>query len=347
MRSSDISFRHLLGAVKTFFIKYELWFAALILTLMICTLVRHQFQIDKTVSIPVTVATRAGEIPLGTPSPEKITVKLRGRKSILENLSGNDLKIALSTERSEKPSGPGNSGENGLDFRWNVSRNDVQIPLRLRLGVRVVSLEQHQVSMLIDTTESRELPVEAVLDETSLPPGCKVGKVTVNPEKIRITAPSTKLEKIELIRTLPISLEGVRHSFDCDQKLDFSGFSGQDKPDVDREKVFVQVEILRATEETREFTAVPVRILIPPTPKEQVMSCQIVTAPTVDLKVSGEKNLIEILRKEDFFVFADITDFTKPGRYEIDLRCTIGKNGITKFEINPQRISVKLERVSK
>ena len=53
------------------------------------------------------------------------------------------------------------------------------------------------------------------------------------------------------------------------------------------------------------------------------------------------------LRKEDFFVFANITDFTKPGLYQIDLRCTLEKNGITKFEINPQRIGVKLERVSK
>ena len=201
--------------------------------------------------------------------------------------------------------------------------------------------------MLIDSPESRELPVEAVLDETSLPMGYKVGKVTVNPEKIKITAPSPKLEKIKVIRTLPVSLEGIRHSFDCDQKLDFSGFSGRDNPDVDRDKVFVQVEILRAKEETREFTAVPVRILIPPTSRQQFMSCEIVTAPTVDLKVSGEKTVIEILRKEDFFVFADITDFTKPGLYQIDLRCAIEKTGVTKFEINPQRIGVKLERVSK
>lgn len=345
MKSSDTSFRDFRSWIRAFFMKHLLKFAAMILAVMIWSMVRYQFQIDKTVTVWVTVATRTGEIPLGTPSPEKITVNLRGSKSVLENLSGGDLKIVLNTENAEKPSGTGPSGENGQNFQWNVSAKDVQIPFLL--GVQVVSLEQKRVSMLIDNTESRELPVEAVLDETSLPPGYKVGKVTVNPGKITVTAPSTKLEKINVIRTLPVSLEGITHSFDCDQKLDFSGFSGRDKPDVDRDKVFVQVEILRAKEVTREFTAVPVRVLIPPTPKEQFMSCEIVTAPTVDLKVSGEKNVIEILRKEDFFVFADITDFTKPGLYQIDLRCAIEKTGITKFEINPQRIGVKLERVSK
>ena len=345
MRFSDISFRNFPDVAKAFFVKNELWFAALILTLMICTLVRYQFQTGKQVLVRVSVSTRPGEIPLGTPSPEMVTVNLRGRKSVLENLSGSDLEIRLSTENAKKLSNSEDSDENGLNLQWNVSRKDVYIPFLL--GVQVASLEEKQVSMLVDTTESRELPVEPVLDETSLPSGYKVGKVTINPEKIKITAPSTKLEKIELIRTKPISLEGIRHSFDCDQKLDFSGFSGRDKPDVDRDKVFVQVEILRAKEVTREFTAVPVRILIPPTPKEQFMSCQIVTSPTVDLKVSGEKTVIDILRKEDFFVFANITDFTKPGLYQIDLRCTLEKNGITKFEINPQRIGVKLERVSK
>ena len=345
MRLSDISFRNFPSGIRAFFMKHLLKFAALILTAMIWSLVHFQDQIDKEIVVPVKISTRSDEIPLGTPSPEKIAVKLRGSKSILENLSGNPLKIVLSTENAEKPSPSEDSGENGLNLRWNVSKRDVQMPFLL--GVEVVSLEPDQVSMVVDTTESRELPVEAVLNEASLPPGYKVGKITVNPQKIRITAPSTKLEKVKVIRTLPVPLEGITHSFDCDQKLDFGGYADRDKPDVDRDKVFVQVEILRATEETREFTAVPVRILIPPTPKEQIMSCEIVTAPTVDLKVSGEKNVVEILRKEDFFVFADITDFTKPGLYQIDLRCAIGKSGITRFEINPRQISVKLERVSK
>ena len=345
MRLSDISFRNFPSGLRTFFMKHLLKFAALILTAMIWSLVHFPDQIEKDFSVPVKITTRSGEIPLGTPSPEKLVVKLRGNKSALENFSGKKLKIVLSTENAEKPSPSEDYGENGLNFQWNVSKRDVQMPFLL--GTEVVSLEPDQVSMLIDTTESKELPVEPWLDEPSLPPGYKLGKITVNPEKIRITAPSTKLEKIKLIRTQKISLEGIRHSFDCDQKLDFGAFSDRDKPDVDRDKVFVQVEILRATEETREFTAVPVRILIPPTPKEQIMSCEIVTAPTVDLKVSGEKNVVEILRKEDFFVFANITDFTKPGLYQIDLRCTLEKSGITKCEINPQRIGVKLERVSK
>ena len=52
-------------------------------------------------------------------------------------------------------------------------------------------------------------------------------------------------------------------------------------------------------------------------------------------------------RKEDIFIFANISDFQKPGLYWIDLHCAIDQNGITSYRITPSKISVKLERVSK
>ena len=116
--------------------------------------------------------------------------------------------------------------------------------------------------------------------------------------------------------------------------------------DFDRKSVLVQVEILRAMK-TRKFETLPVRILIPPDPKRQALSCEIVSSPTVELQVTGEENIIDLLRKEDIFIFANISSFTKPGLYRIDLRCAIGKNGITEVKISPSEVSVKLEQISK
>ena len=77
------------------------------------------------------------------------------------------------------------------------------------------------------------------------------------------------------------------------------------------------------------------------------MSCEIVSNPTVDLEVSGAENVINSLRREDIFVFANISEFQKPGLYSIDLHCAIDQNGITSYTITPSKISVKLERISK
>ena len=55
----------------------------------------------------------------------------------------------------------------------------------------------------------------------------------------------------------------------------------------------------------------------------------------------------ETLDKDDIFIFANISEFTKPGLYWIDLRCAIGKNGVTSFKLDPHKINVKLEQINR
>lgn len=316
-----------------FFMKNLLMFAALLLTVLIWSAIRFQFRIEKTVEVDIGVEPQKGEIPLGSPTPEKVTVTLKGDKSRLETMTEKSVTILLKYEQAKRKD---------KSCVWALRSSDVKLPY-YAIGIKVLSIKPDKVSQQVDKMDSKTLPVEAILDETTLPKGYKVGKVTVSPEKITVTAPSSKLEKIKTIRTLPISLENITHSFDCDQEFDTENCSDLD---FDRKNVLVQVEILRALK-TRTFNTLPVRILIPPSSKKQTLSCEIVSAPTVDLEVSGSENVIDLLRKEDIFVFANISDFTKPGLYWIDLRCAIDKNGITSSKIDPPKISVKLEQISK
>lgn len=316
-----------------FFMKNLLKFVALLLAVLIWVAIRSQFQIRKSVDVDISVKIQKGEeIPLGTVTPEKVTVFLTGSRSMLENLSGKDLKILLDTEKAERKD---------KTCIWNLRPSDVKGPVRF--GIKAYRVEPEKVSLLVDKVEEKKLRVEAVLDESGLPRGYKVGKVTVDPEEITVTAPSTRLEKLKTVRTQPISLENITHSFDCDQPFDTGNYSGLV---FNQKNVLVQVEILRALK-TRTFNTLPIRILIPPASKNQTLSCEIVSAPTVDLEISGAENVIDMLRKEDIFIFASISDFTKPGLYWIDLRCAVDKNGITSYEIKPSKISVKLERISR
>ena len=222
---------------------------------------------------------------------------------------------------------------------WDVKSSNITVPF----GLRVKSFRPSKVNLTIDKIISRELPVEAVLDENKLPSGYKIGKVTVAPEKVTVRAPSTKLNRMKTIRTTPIPLDNITHNFDCDQGFDSVNYSDID---FDRKNVLVQVEILRANK-SRVFKTVPIRILIPSVSRQQFMSCEIVSNPTVDLEVSGAENVINSLRREDIFVFANISEFQKPGLYWIDLRCAIDKTGISASKIFPSKVNVKLERISK
>ena len=320
--------------VLAFFMKNLLFFAAVILTLQIWLAIRLQLQVDRDIEIPVTIQTQDNEIPLGTPSPEKVTVSLSGGSSLVSNLTGRELKLVLNTSRAKKK-----DEDNVTKCSWSINTSDIEAPF----GLRIKNVSPGLIKLSIDRFITKELPVEAILNEADLPAEYKIGKVTIEPEKVTVTAPSSKLSKLKKVRTTPIPLDNINHSFDCDQGIDSEKYTDID---FDRKNVLVQVEILRRTR-TRNFETLPVRILIPSASRKQAMVCEIVSNPTVDLQVSGAEHVINALRREDIFIFANISEFQKPGLYQIDLRCAIDKNGISAFKITPSKVNVKLERISR
>ena len=312
------------------FNKYLLLTASLLLSLLIWRSIRSQFETKVDISVPVSIKMQPGEVSLGTASPEKVSVTLEGSQTLLDNIASRELELELDTAQAKK------SGNNRV---WTLKKSDFKVPH----WVKIRNFSPGKVQILLDKVESRKLPVEAVMDESKLSPGYKVGRVTIEPKEVTVTAPSTKLDKLKTIRTLPIPLDNITHSFDCDQGFDSKKYSDID---FDRKNVLVQVEIIRANK-TRTFKTLPVRILVPPASKQHAMVCEIVSAPTVDLDVSGAEAVINALRRENIFVFANISEFQKPGLYSIDLHCAIDQNGITSYTITPSKISVKLERISK
>lgn len=320
--------------VAAFIMKNLLFFAAVILTLQIWLAIRLQLQVDRDIEIPVTIQMQDNEVPLGTPSPDKVTVSLSGGSTLVSNLTGKELKLVLNTSLAKKK-----EEDNVTKCTWTVNTSDIEAPF----GLRIKNVSPAMIKLSLDKFITKELPVEAILNEANLPEGYKIGKVTIEPEKVTVRAPSSKLSKLKRVRTTPIPLDNINHSFDCDQGIDSEKYTDID---FDRKNVLVQVEILRRTR-TRNFKTIPVRILIPPASRQQTMACEIVSNPTVDLEVSGAENVIDALRREDIFIFANISDFQKPGLYQIDLRCAIDKNGISSFKISPPKVNVKLEQISK
>ena len=321
------------GKAAAFFMKNLLLIAAVILTVQIWLAIRYQLQIDREIEIPVTIQTQGDEVPLGTPSPDKVRVSLAGPSSLVNNLTGR-VKLVLNTGQAKKK-------EEGNISRctWTVSTSNIEAPI----GLRIKNVSPEIINLSLDKFISDELTVEAVWNENELPAGYKVGNVTIEPKKVKVRAPSSKLSLLKKIRTTPIPLNNITHSFGCDQGLDKGKYTDID---FDRKNVQVQVEIRRRNR-TRSFKTLPVRILIPSASRQQAMACEIVSNPTVDLEVSGEENVINALRRENIFIFANISEFQKPGLYQIDLRCAIEKNGISAFKITPAKVNVKLERISR
>lgn len=332
-----------------FFTKNLLLFAAFVLSLQIWWTIREQIeknkkietkQVDYTVKI---LYQKSEGVPMGTPTPEKVSVSLSGEQSDLKKLSS-DLQLKLDTSQAEGRT----ETDNNIKYTWTVKDSDLKVPSK----VQVENFKETKIEFTLDKIITKELKVEANLNKDELPAGYKIGNVTIVPEKVPAKGPASTLSELERIRTTVIPLDHQKDEFELNPELD------EDKyPDIDfgvysrkekekKKTLLVQIKVLRRNR-TRFFKTLPVRILIPSASRKQVMACEIVSNPTVDLEVSGEENVINVLRREDIFIFANISEFQKPGLYQIDLRCAIDKNGISDSKITPSKVNVKLEQISR
>ena len=163
------------GKAAAFFMKNLLLFAAVILTVQIWLAIRLQLQVDREIEIPVTIQTQDDEVPLGTPSPDKVTVFLSGGSSLVNNLTGRELKLVLNTSMAKKK-----EEDNVTKCTWSVNTANIEAPI----GLRIKNVSPMMIKLSLDKFISKELPVEAILNESALPGGYKIGKVTIEPKKI-------------------------------------------------------------------------------------------------------------------------------------------------------------------
>ena len=60
------------------------------------------------------------------------------------------------------------------------------------------------------------------------------------------------------------------------------------------------------------------------------------------MTLTAGKEVSESLRKEDFFPYVDVSSFTRPGLYEMDVRCAFELSNIRVKKVHPRRIRVLL-----
>jgi hypothetical protein len=90
------------------------------------------------------------------------------------------------------------------------------------------------------------------------------------------------------------------------------------------------------------FSRVPVRVLKAPDGEKTGFSCRILSGSSVDVTLTAGKETSESLRKEDFFPYVDISSFTRPGIYEMDVRCAFELSNVRVKKVHPRRIRVLL-----
>ena len=326
MRWQDFSRSRFVAAIIKFFTTNVLLkIFALALTMLIFALApREEPEVKEFQDVPVRVHVRGKNILVDDKS-SFVRVVLKGRQ-IDPHLTGSDLKVELDTEDAIL-------SPDEKSLTWTLSKEDVPVPW----GVSCESVRPATLTLPVDTLGKREVKIEPVFAE-KLPENLTLGRVIVNPAVVTVEGPSSRLRAIRSIPTLPIQLQGISHSFDCDQELDRRNYGGFHFTPF---KVLVQVEVLPASFD-REFTQLPVRVLTSPGKGKGGFSCRILSGALVDVTLTAGKEVSESLRKEDFFPYVDVSSFTRPGLYEMDVRCAFELSNIRVKKVHPRRIRVLL-----
>ena len=255
-----------------------------------------------------------------------VKVTVTGSQSLLKRLKANDFSVSgIEIDPDQY--------QEGKPYILQILPENIHSPI----GTTVVSVSPETFRIDIDKEETRDLPVEAVFDsKMPPPPGYAVTKVNVSPQYVRVTAPSMILEKLQVMKTEPISLDRMTQSFDINTDVVLS------RPDikVSPGKVLVQTEIKREIEKM-VFPGLPVRIM--KGSDNENRDVEILNERHASVTVSAPSEILKRLTPPEIKVYVDVSGLGKDGVHEVRLGCWVAGNDVVVERIHPETMKVRIK----
>jgi YbbR domain-containing protein len=209
---------------------------------------------------------------------DTVDVKLNGPGALLASLDARRFPIGL--DLSDAPVGPG--------MRRKIREHMIHLPR----GVRILEVVPSRVPVRLEPLVRRTVPV--VLSRTGKPrAGYRIRELEVIPREIAASGPASLVDKLALVETEPVELDGLAAGTTRTVAL----VRGDSLLVLEPARVTVRVEVEEVTS-TREFAEVPIAVLNVNRPFR--------LRPThVKLTVRGPKEAVEALALEPNSVFVD------------------------------------------
>lgn len=181
------------------------------------------------------------------------------------------------------------------------------------------------------TTPNKSVPIVLVPIGT-MPQGKAIASYKLDSQAVTIYAPEDVLAQID---ELPIYIPV--NNLTSDQKVTMPINLPSKVTSASLNKVSIEIKIEDA--ETKEIEDVAIQYKNAPSANYDVKAVD-GSNGTIKVKVTGAKGQIEDLTKSDIQVFADFSNVTEPGTYEIPLTI-VGSNKLVTYE--SATVTIKLE----
>lgn len=195
------------------------------LALFLWFFVTFKGQTETSLDIPLEFKNTPSDMEVFKQSAKKISVSISARERILKEISQNDIRVVVDLSNVKL-------GENSIP----ITKSSIKLPR----GIEILRIDPSTVKLLVDKKEQKTIPVRPLI--TGKPEkGFIISAVEVNPPLIKIEGAQKELDRIRLIKTEPIDIEGISESITVQAKIDPEGKIFR----IDKDIVYVKVKVRR------------------------------------------------------------------------------------------------------
>ena len=281
--------------------------------------------------IPINIVAH-GNIDVMNYQPNTVNVTIRGSKRKVSLLSSSDIRIEIPiTERTLKQ----HNYKLNQSFSMNINERWMHIPS----GLSLIRVTPNDLTIHCDRRTSKTVPIIPVF-RGSPPMDYERGEVTIIPQTVTLTGPETILKDINSISTEPIYLDKTTvDDFLVDSKVQSVDRKILASPSLAQ----VGVEIYKAIG-TNVFDDIPVDILFGKQNAKFYAKLKL-SSNTVNVTLRGPKSHLEMLTDSQIKTFVDISNFNKPGIYQVKVDCWVNDPKVSVKFIEPSILNVELLKV--
>jgi YbbR domain-containing protein len=321
--------------------KFLVWFAglafrdfwrktiALFFSLIVYFTVLHKAGKEEIVrDVPVSLTVPAALVSMDE-TPPKVSLRIRASDRNISRISPTEFHIDIKIE--ERKFTP------GAPYTVKITPQDIKTPY----GVDVVKTDPAELLINLERNISKNVLVKPKLSPPSmLPDGYIIGGVKVNPPEVRVTGPASIVDKLDFVSTVTIPLDkSAYENFEYTASVVPGGNLVKSSP----QKVSAHIEIVKE-EVSSIFRSIPIRILEAAQGGGGAMTAEFLSAPNVDVSVSGPKGKIQAMKPELIKAYIDLGSIEQPGVYNVDVGCWTGVPGVEVKSVYPQKVQIKLTK---
>ncbi len=269
--------------------------------------------------IPVTVTAGEGRAVFDR-STDTVSIRFRGSQDDIRFISGDQVEVKIDI-----------SGHTDR-LRQTIKFSPRYVKAASR--AHAVQFDPPELTVMIDREVERVLPVRVVL-EGDLPPGIQMEQNSCSPASVKVRGAERLLSELELVRTVPVSLEGRYNSFKTHVAVAAAGQPWTVAP----ERVTAEVSLVERVA-TRRIENSAVRTLLASDDRRVVK----VKPEKVTVTLRGSPQRIAELNSRDVYTYIDCTGLIEPADYEVSVRADI-PSGLQVEKIEPSAVQVTVRKM--